>query len=388
MTLVLVFSIALFVAVLISDLAERSAVSTAVLFLIVGFLASPSVLGLAHFRAADPVTVQVAELALFATLFTDGRRLPLADLKQGWRLPGRALFLGMPLTVGAFAVLAHLLANLPWRPAFLLGAVLAPTDPVFASAIVRQEAIPERLRRLLNVESGLNDGLALPAVLALIQTQRPRGIVTQLLAPLGEGVAIGVAVMWVAEKLSTSRLFRVHRTYRGLAGFALALTIFALTRITGANEFLAAFAAGVAAISLRPGLSDAFSAMVSDLADVLKFAGLFILGTLLTFDRFTDVGWGGAIFVALGLVLVRPFALALALIGGGLTRREWLVAAWFGPKGFASVLYAILVLQAGLPEGERIFTLSALLIASSIIAQSSTDVPIGRWLARSSAKAA
>lgn len=117
----------------------------------------------------------LAELALFSVLFTDGQRIGVRDLTLAWKLPGRALLLGMPLTFLVTGVLAVVVAGLPWPEALLVAAVLAPTDPVFAAAIVGREEVPGRMRHLLNVESGLNDGLALPVVLVLLgRSGRPR----------------------------------------------------------------------------------------------------------------------------------------------------------------------------------------------------------------------
>ncbi len=165
MVLFLVFAATLLAAVLLSGLAERTVLSTAVLFLVVGFLTG-GVTDLLTIRPEDPLTIRLAELALFAVLFTDGMRVGVQDLAYAWRLPGRALILGLPLTLLLTAVLAHFVAGLSWLTSFLVGAVLSPTDPVFASALVGREEVPLRLRRLLNVESGVNDGLACPSLLS------------------------------------------------------------------------------------------------------------------------------------------------------------------------------------------------------------------------------
>ena len=146
MTAVLVFAIALLLAVLVSERAERSVLSTAVLFLVAGFIVSDGMLGIVVVAPKDPVVAVLAELALFSVLFTDGMRVGLKDLTSAWRLPGRALFLGLPLTLGGTALLAHYVAGLPWLESFLLGAILSPTDPVFAAAIVGRKGVPARLR--------------------------------------------------------------------------------------------------------------------------------------------------------------------------------------------------------------------------------------------------
>src|SRR5680860_133965 len=164
MLLVLVFACVLLASVLVSGLANRSVLSTAVLFLTAGFLLGDGLSGAIEVRADQNLVAGLAELALFSVLFTDGMRVGFPELRSAWRLPGRALILGLPLSLGLIAVLAHVLTGLPWAESFLLGAVLSPTDPVFAAAIVGRDEIPYKLRHLLSVESGLNDGLALPVV--------------------------------------------------------------------------------------------------------------------------------------------------------------------------------------------------------------------------------
>jgi NhaP-type Na+/H+ or K+/H+ antiporter len=167
MLAVLIFAITLLVAVLLSGLARRSVLSTAVLFLASGFILGGA-LGWVVLRPDEPVVARFAELAIFSVLFTEGMRVSVGDLTSAWRLPGRALLFGLPLTLIATASLAQWVAGLPWGDSLLLGAILSPTDPVFAAAIVGREEAPGRLRHLLNVECGLNDGLALPIVIALI----------------------------------------------------------------------------------------------------------------------------------------------------------------------------------------------------------------------------
>ena len=142
--------------------------STAVLFLAGGFAIGEGGFHLLRLHPGDPPMVVLADLALFSVLFTDGMRIGIKDLASARHLPGRALLLGMPLTLLATAALAHYIAGLAWLESLLVGAVLSPTDPVFAAAIVGREGIPWRLRHLLRVESGLNDGLALPLVLVLL----------------------------------------------------------------------------------------------------------------------------------------------------------------------------------------------------------------------------
>ena len=152
MTLLLIFAVTLLIAVLISDIAEKSVLSSAVLFLIAGFLAGRGILGLVP-ELEPGLLERLSEVALFSILFTDGMRTGgMRSIINSWRLPGRALLIGMPLTIVGIAVVARLMLGVNWVPAFLIAAVLSPTDPVFVSAIFRFEAIPERIKRLLNIE--------------------------------------------------------------------------------------------------------------------------------------------------------------------------------------------------------------------------------------------
>lgn len=381
MTAVFLFALTLFAAMLLSDLAERSIFSTTVLFLVAGTVVGSAGFVLVEVRPETPLVSEIVILALFATLFTDGMRVGIRDLAGSWRLPGRVLLLGFPLTVLGTALLGRYLAGLDWHAALLLGAVLAPTDPVFASTLVQREDLSGSLRRLLNVESGINDGLALPLVLWLLHTAGSDGTM-DLVIPLAEGLGIGIAVPWIADRLERSRFFRAHSSYGSLAGFAVALLVLSVTQLSGANEFLAAFAAGVTVVSVRPDISEQFRELIAGLADLLKFAGVFLFGALLSPALLRGLGAGDYLFALLALVAVRPVVLSLALWGSGMNRRERLVASGFGPKGFASVLFAIMVLRSGDLAGGRLFHLAAVVIAGSIVLYSSTDILAARWLAR------
>jgi NhaP-type Na+/H+ or K+/H+ antiporter len=166
MGLLLTYAVTLFFSVLVSDLVQRSVLSTAVLFLAAGGLVST--LGWVEVAHDNRTIWLLADLALVSILFSDGTKACWHELREAWRLPGRALLIGLPLTLALTAVIARIGMGWSWHACFLVGAVLSPTDPVFASAIVGEKTVPNAIRHLLNVESGLNDGLALPLVLILL----------------------------------------------------------------------------------------------------------------------------------------------------------------------------------------------------------------------------
>lgn len=288
------------------------------------------------------------------------------------------LLLGLPLTLVLTAVAARFVAGLDWAEAFLLGAVLSPTDPVFAAAIVGREDVPYRLRHLLNVESGLNDGLALPVVIVMLGVVGQGDVeVAGRLGDLAIGLVLGVVVPFVAIRLEESKFFSAATEYQPLNAFGIGLLVFALASVTGANAFLAAFAAGITVATMSPEVRESFHRFGELVAELLKLAALMVFGIAIEPALLADAPIGAYVFAFLALFAVRPVAIGLSLLGTRIDRREWLAAAWFGPKGFASVVYGLLVLEADVPGASELFQLAAIAIAASIVAHSSTDVMVG-----------
>lgn len=378
--LLLSFAALLLLAVLVSNLAHRTVLSTAALFLVGGFLLGDGVTGLVSLRPGDQLVSQLAELALFAVLFTDGMHAGWPDLRSAWRLPGRALGWGLPLTLGITALLAHYLVGLGWVESLLIAAVLTPTDPVFAAALVGNEKVPPRLRHLLNVESGVNDGLVLPFVvvfLAIAQGEENLHL-GELAGELAGGLAIGVAIPWAAIMLVRTRWFAIAPKYEPLNAVAIGLLVLATAQATHGNLFLAAFAAGVTVATVGHEHREAFEEFGELVAELLKLAALLVFGALLSPAFLGDVGWAGWAFAVLALVVARPLAIWVSFLRSRLTMREQAAVMWFGPKGFASVVYGLLVLEAGIAAGDHIFHLVGATIALSILAHSSTDIIVAR----------
>ncbi|WP_341953768.1 cation:proton antiporter [Salinibacterium sp. TMP30] len=376
----LIFAATLLVAVLFSALAGRTVLSAAVLFLVVGFVIGSETTGILNLDSGSPEVSTIAEIALFVVLFTDGMKMGWADLRKAWRLPGRALGWGLPLTLGITALLAHFLVGLDWPSALLIGAILAPTDPVFAAALVGDKRVPQRLRQLLNVESGVNDGLALPFVVVFLAVSS--GAEDLHLGELGieflTGTLIGVAVPWLVIKALHTKVFAAVGVYEPIVPIAIGLLVFTLSTTVHANLFLAAFAAGVTVATVGQKEREAFEEFGEIISELLKLLALMVFGALLSFKFLSEIEWTGWVFAILALVAARPAALYVSFLGSGLSMREQVAAMWFGPKGFASVVYVLVVVTAGIPEGDLIFHLVALTIALSIVAHSSTDVVVAR----------
>ncbi|MEU8233485.1 cation:proton antiporter [Actinoplanes sp. NPDC048967] len=378
--LLLTFAAVLLAAVLVSALAKRTILSTAVLFLVAGFVLGPDTTGLLDVRADSPIVGALAELALFAVLFTDGMRVGWADLRSAWRLPGRALGWGLPLTLLVTAVAAHYVVGLGWAESLLIGAILSPTDPVFASALVGNDKVPARLRHLLNVESGVNDGLALPFVIVFLAVAAGSDDLHlgELALEVSLGLVVGVVIPGAAILLERTRFFSASTAYEPLNGLAIGLLVLGVCQVTHANLFLAAFSAGITVATFGPRQRAAFEHFGENIAELFKLAALLVFGALISLEFLAEISWTGWLFAFLAIFVARPVALWLSFLRSGLDLREQAAAMWFGPKGFASVVYGLIVLESGIVAADEIFHLVALTIVVSIVLHSSTDVVVAR----------
>jgi sodium/hydrogen antiporter len=336
--------------------------------------------------ADDSTVVNLFLLALIVTLFSDGLFVEREFLFLHWSPPVRALVIAMPLTLGLLALAAKLLfSELSWAEAFLLGAVLSATDPVVTSAVVTSQRVPATVRHSLNLESGLNDGLALPFVLFFIILASPGGDAGQeameLLGEAAVGAVIGVALGLVAGRL-THHLpgGGIVRRYEGI--FALGVGVFAygLADVTVGNGLIAAFVCGIALGVAEHDIADDFVVFSENVSSILQVLTFFVFGGLIV-----AAGYGGSIpllvaFIALALLLARPLAIAISFLRVRMPRPHRAFIGWFGPKGVASMLFAVLVLDSGVGEGELIFQIAAYVILASIVAHGLSDTLGARWI--------
>lgn len=334
----------------------------------------------------------VVEIALILTLFADGLVVENELLVNHWTPTALALVVAMPVTMVLLAFAGKgLFPALSWQEAFLLGAVLSPTDPVVTSAVVTDERLPATVRHTLNLESGLNDGLALPFVLFFLALATGAGsAVTEGARLAGEAVAgagVGV-VLALAGNALLRRLPRgVEHKYVGIYALALALLAFGIAEETGwANGLIAVFVTGIAFTVVRHTLPDEvleFNETLSALFQVITFT---LFGALIV-----ATGWTGStprlvLFIAFALLVARPVAVMLAFLPIREPLPHKLFMAWFGPKGVASMLFALLVLSSTDANRTLVFDVASFTIITSIVAHGLTDTlganALARWLGR------
>jgi NhaP-type Na+/H+ or K+/H+ antiporter len=350
--------------------------------------------GLALAGAVDPspsseVVLIAVELALILTLFADGLLVERELLVTHWTPAARAIVLALPITLTLIAVAGKVLfPQLTWAEAFLLGAVLSPTDPVVTSAVVTSERIPATIRHTLNLESGLNDGLALPFVLFFIVLATDVGSpVTEagrLALEAGIGAAMGIALALIAGKV-LDRLPRggMSPKYEGVYALALALASFGLAETSGwGNGLIAAFVAGIALAVMRHEIPDAFTEFNESVSAVFQIAVFLLFGALIVTTGWDDSIPRLALFIALALLVARPLAVLVSFTGVPEPAANKLFIAWFGPKGVASILFALLVLASSETRRSLIFDIASFTILTSILAHGLTDTVGASWLER------
>jgi len=200
----------------------------------------------------------------------------------------------------------------------------------------------------------------------------------KIASELAVGLLIGVLVPLLAIALERTRWLAASAAYAPLNGVAIGLLVLALGKITHGNLFLAAFAAGITVATFGPRERAAFEHFGENIAELLKLAALLVFGALISVRFLGEISWAGWAFAVLAIFVARPVALWISFLRSGLGAREQAAAMWFGPKGFASVVYGLLVLESGIAAGDEVFHLVALTIVISILLHSSTDVVVAR----------
>jgi NhaP-type Na+/H+ or K+/H+ antiporter len=375
---------------LVSGLVRRSFLSLAALFVLVGFALGHGGLEVLDFRARSGFVHDLAVIALIVILFRDGLEVEAEMLQKAWHLPFRKLALAMPITGAIVAVAAHWIVGLGWLESCLLGALLSPTDPVLSSSVVTNPRVPRLVRHSLNLESGLNDGLALPAVLAFTAALGSDDDFVWwrfVLQDVTLGLAFGVVLAWIAAKLmprgrKLTDSIPAHAQSLYALGVAFAIYGIAVGLPPEGNGFIAVFVGAITLGILRPDLRASFERRAEDIVEIVKLGIFVVFGALLTADGLFGDGWAAVALVAVTLLLARPVAIWIALAGTGTDTATKGFMAWFGPKGVATMTFSLFVLAEGVPSGERIFNLAALCVFASVLAHGLTDTPGSEWLAR------
>jgi NhaP-type Na+/H+ or K+/H+ antiporter len=380
---------------LVSGLARRSFLAVAPIFVLLGFALGDGGVGFLELGATSQFVTILATVALIVILFRDGLEVESELVQKAWHLPARKLIVGMPITCLVVALATKGLTDLSWTEAFLVGALLSPTDPVLSSGVVTNPRVPRIVRHSLNLESGLNDGLALAPVLALTMALGDsegfvwwRFVLEDVLLGFATGIAIGWAAGSLLPRPGTSLQEGIPTHQKSLYALGVAFLAYGVTVIEPeGNGLIAVFTCAIVLGNRRPDIRHCFEARADDIVEICKLGVFVVFGSLLTLDGLFGDGMAAVAIAVVALLVARPIAVWIAVAGTGTPRAQTAFMAWFGPRGVATMAFSLLVLSAAVPDGERIFNLAALCVMFSILAHGLSDTPGVRWIAARSGTA-
>src|SRR3954454_18794718 len=389
-TALTVFGALLVGGALASGIARRSMLSLTAVFVLAGFVLGRGGFDVLRFEPTSGFVSVLAVVALVVILFRDGLEVEGELLRTEGHLPLRKLVLAMPITAAIVAVAVAAFTDLSWTEAFLVGALLSPTDPVLSSSVVTNPRVPRLIRHSLNLESGLNDGLALPPVLALVAALDVSGgdfvwwrfVLQDVTLGFAYGVVVGLLASVVLPR-GGALTDSIPAHQKALYALGVAFLTYGVTTLPPhGNGFIAVYVCAITLGIGRPAIRGYVEARADDIVEVVKLGLFVVFGSLLTLGGLFSDGWAAVAIAVVALLVARPVALAIALIGTGVSRAALAFMAWFGPKGVATMTFSLLILGSEVAEGERIFNLAALTVLCSIIVHGLSDTPGSEWMAR------
>ena len=365
----------------------------AMAFVLIGLLLGPLVIDKVTVTSTSATVRTLAEATLAVVLFADASRIKLRVLRREYVVPLRLLGIGLPLTIAAGAVLAAaLFEHLNAAEAFVLAIVLAPTDAALGQAVVTEPRLPSRIRQGLNVESGLNDGICVPLLLIALaaadvedKTATSHHAVSIVAEEIGYGILGGVAAGLAAAAIVAIGYRRnlISGSWLQVIPIAGAGLAYGLAAALGGSGFIAAFLAGAIFGALVAQESDEASALNEELGQLLGGVTFLIFGAVLLGPALKHVNWQIALYAVLSLTLVRMLPVAIAMIGSGAKRQTVAFLGWFGPRGLASIVFAVIAVQeAHLTGADTILLTTYLTIGLSVLAHGITATPLAKRYAR------
>ena len=396
LTSVAVIAVGLLAFSLISGRLRGTVLTAPLVFVVFGYVIGAGGFGVAEIDPGHGAIHLIAEVTLILVLFSDAARMDLMRLRLDHNLPLRMLVVGLPLAIILGTLVASgLFPEFSLWEAALLAAILAPTDAALGQSVVSDRAVPVRIRQTINVESGLNDGIALPAVLlfaALASTHDAAnasawirfGLLQLTLGPLA-GVVLGYigarALDTAAERGWSSTSFQ------GIGILSLAILTFAVAELIGGNGFIAAFVGGlVFGSALKHPCSFLYEFMETE-GELLILITFLVFGAVLLPEAIEHLNGATILYAVLSLTVIRMVPIALSLIGTGIRLPTSLFLGWFGPRGLASILFALLILEeANVVRGSEVVSITVVTVGLSVLLHGVTAAPFAKIYGRLAAR--
>jgi sodium/hydrogen antiporter len=370
----------------VAGLVERSWVSGPIVFTCFGLLIGADGLDLLTWKMDSEVISNLAEVTLALVLFTDAADADIGVLKKTSMLPTRLLLIGLPLTILlGFGLGMLIFDGVSLIAIALLATMLAPTDAALGKAVITNESVPSDVRQALNVESGLNDGICVPVLLVFLMLALDHTgdsgtwqmAMMLVIEEIGIGLAVGLLMTFIAVQLLTIAWQRnwLTPTWMQLPVIALALACFTLAQYLGGSGFIAAFSGGLLFAILEKNTREKFLRAADGTGDTLALITWVVFGAIVLANVYDALSWSIFIYAVLSLTVIRMLPVFLALTGSGISTEGKLFIGWFGPRGLASIVFAVIVLERELPASHSIIDATAITIVLSIIAHGITANP-------------
>jgi NhaP-type Na+/H+ or K+/H+ antiporter len=371
---------------------ERSWVSGPIVFTGIGFILGPDVLGVLHINISGEGLRLLAELTLAMVLFTDAANADLGVVRGNLGLPQRLLLIGLPLTIVlGFLFAAVVFPSLATLETALLAAMLAPTDAALGKPVVTNPAVPAAMRESLNLESGLNDGICVPIVVLLlglaIGTQIEGGTILHVARVVVEEIGIGL-IVGLALTGSTTLMLRfaerrgwISEHWVEIPIVALAAACFAAAQAAGGSGFISCFVGGLLLNRLGPRHKKELLRGAEHMGEALALLTWVIFGGIVVARMLDRAAWPSVIYAILSLTVIRMVPVFLCLIGTQTSMADRLFIGWFGPRGLATIVFAVLVSDENLPGEDTIMLAAGWTVLLSVIAHGTTANPLVKRMA-------
>ncbi len=379
-----------FLYALVSKKAEHSPITAPMVFVAMGLAVSPVGLDLFSLHVESELLHLLTEITLVLILFVDASNLNFHRTLHDKAVPARMLFIGLPLSMALGAFIAYLIfSEITIWMLVLMAFILSPTDAALGEAVVKSSAIPERIRRWISIESGLNDGIALPPIFAVLAVLAAESDALQthwvvfLVQQIVFGAVFGSAVGWIGGYLINyfDHKRYMDPTFERLTSGALAILAFSVAEMMGGNGFIAAFMGGLmlGATTRTPAIRERIAEFGEAEGQQLVLFVFLLFAMSMVPQAIGYWDWRAVLYGVLSLTVIRMLPVALSLMGQKLDSATILFLGWFGPRGIASVLYLLLVVQTlGLEGHEYILSVIVLTVLMSIFAHGISAVPLSR----------
>jgi len=382
---------------LVAGRVERAAASGPIVFVVAGLLMGPLVLGWFDGSVSNTGLRVLADLTLALILFIDAANADLAILKRQFRIPSRMLLFGLPGVIFLGTLTAALLFDtLSLFEAAILGTMLAATDAALGKAVVTNKAVPTQIREGLNIESGLNDGLCVPILFVLIALAIGSGaeggsttFALKLVAEeLGIGLVVGLgltaigtwAFAWCRDKGWVTEI------WKQVTVVALAIACFSVAQSLHGSGYIAAFTGGLLFGFRAKDATHRLVLAAEGTGETLALLTWFVFGAAVIGQSIEYFTWEMLVYALLSLTVIRMLPVFLSLSGTGESTSSKLFLGWFGPRGLASIVFAIIVINKDVPEGKFIAMVVVLTVFFSLVAHGVSANPLARLLGKKEGK--